>query len=698
MTDQSTVSRIARRWPLPGAVAAAIVLGAAALPAAAQGWWNLNWPCRRAVTVASFSPSKLPGSDVIVVTMPTAGLIADDGQDIRVVSVGGTEVPCRVLMVGPGDQVTVAFAARSSRDTRYHVYFGNRAAAPRKETLDIRRGVLLEVWRYTGGPIATLEQVRQTFERAASRPANFVGRGFRSRVFLGHNPFGPENRLASRFTAFFEVNDPGEFAFSISSQDASFLLIDEKLLVANGGHHWPQGDIRHRGSTRLDRGLHKLTLYHVCTQNNPVAVAAWQAPGEQRIWTIPASAFTGVHHAAPGAMERYGRGSGIDFLPRYGGEVFLANRYYQRWTFEALTVGQVPRSVDLLWDFGDGQKSGRPKVEHVYFTPGPYTVTLSAPKYPGALKQTNRIFVSRPWDQVAENKLDPVSLHAQIVSEYDFADLSAEGNAHAVLLLDRAAAAETVKQAALALVARDKGASGELMEEAMPLAEKALDPNQAARAYVRAAEITPGPAVKARFLVRAAQISLDRLNDPNQAMRLCQRAVRQYGPLTTDPAIRMAKVGLGDVWRVRGNLAEARRAYESAGLGGEVDPARLAIIKGDYARHVEDYVRKGLFTDARTYIDRWAANIPADKLEGYWSLLVVRKHLAAGEFDAAAREARVLVGANGASQYAPDLLLLASDALVKLKRPDEARAALRQIVQKYPESALAAQAARRLED
>lgn len=684
------------RWHIL-ALTLALLLAAAA-PASAQGWWNLNWTCRRAVTFPAFTPDKLPGHDVIVFTMPTAGQAADDGEDIRVVSIGGTEAPCRVLMAGPGDQVRVAFAPLNSRDRKYWVYFGNRSAGARKEALEIRRGVLLETWKYAGGPIAKLDDVRKTFDKAASKPSNFVGRGFRPSVFLGHNPFGPQNELASRFTAWFEVRTSGEHMFASSSQDASFLLVDDKLVVECGGHHPPHGDIRNRGSVTLDKGLHQLTFYHICTAGDPVAVAAWQQPGEQRIWAMPAEAFTKTIAAEPGPMERYGKSVGIDFLPKYGGESFIENRYYQRWTFESLAVGQLGRSVDFAWDFGDGQKSGRPSPEHVYLLPGEYTVTLTAKGVSGELRQTNRIFVTRPWDQVAENRLDLTSQHGQIVREYDFASLSPDATAHAIVLLDRAGATESVKRASLALVSGSKSASTDLMREAMPLAEAALDPAAAARAYIRAAEITPGPAVKAQFLVRAGQITLERLSDPNEAMKLHERAVRNYAAATTDPAIRMAKIGIGDVWRHRGKLEDARRAYASAGLGADVQPAKLAIAKGDFARHVEDYVRKGQFEDAQESIDDWAASVPLDKVEGYWSLLTARKHLTAGSPEKAAREARALVAVNPNSQYAPELLLLASEAYIKLTKPDESKAALRQIVEKYPESPLAAKAKKILGD
>ena len=55
-----------------------------------------------------------------------------------------------------------------------------------------------------------------------------------------------------------------------------------------------------------------------------------------------------------------------------------------------------------------------------------------------------------------------------------------------------------------------------------------------------------------------------------------------------------------------------------------------------------------------------------------------------------------LAKANPASNYAAQLLLLAADAYRRLGKDADAKAALKQVVEKYPESPLAAEAARML--
>jgi TolA-binding protein len=85
--------------------------------------------------------------------------------------------------------------------------------------------------------------------------------------------------------------------------------------------------------------------------------------------------------------------------------------------------------------------------------------------------------------------------------------------------------------------------------------------------------------------------------------------------------------------------------------------------------------------------------MPADKLEGFSTLLRARLLIAEKDYAAAAREAMSLVRVNPRSNYAPDLLKLAAAAYRESGNEDRAQESLRQLVENYPESPLAAEAA-----
>jgi len=663
----------------------------------AAGWWSLDFAYRRAVAVPETAFTKLPGDDIAVFTMFTAGLTKPDGADIRVATHDGRERPCRVLMYGPGDQARVAFALAKGV-TKYYVYFGAaKDIKPSSLKLDIQRGVLMETWAYDKGNIKQLPEVKAIFDDAKTP----LGCDFRDNIFLGYNPFGHENRIASRFTAWLNCPLDGDYIFASTSRDASFLLVDDTTVVDFGGGHEPSGDVRAKGTVTLKAGLHKMTYYHVNVHGDPVAVAAWKPPGGAKIWTIDAKDFAPVTQTIAGPLEQYGRDVTIDFTSTQMGEAFVFNRYYQRYGFKAVISGNLAHKPDWTWDFGDGQTDKDESVEHVYLRPGEYTVTLTTRGAAGEMKRVNKVFVQRPWGRVTKNDLDSVKVQAGIVGSYTYSKLPTAQVAEAMLLMDRAGRPADLILAGNALVGANE-AQAEDLDLTMPLYAGALvekkKVKEAAAALVKAASMTKNPGTQATMLTMAGQHLL-MLRDKDslaKALELFDQVVQKYESSTTVPAIRQAKIGIGDVWRSRMDADKARRAYEDAGDSQENTQVSGEMLRGDFERHIEEYLRTRDFGSAQEYLQKWENSFPADKMDGYWSMLKVKTCMAAAKYDDAVLECDVLVGVNPTSNYAAQLLMLQSEAYDKLKDPDKAKAALRRVMDQYKESPLAIEAAKKL--
>ena len=680
-----------RPWPLLAALAT-ILLAPAVAPA--QAWWNYDWPYRRAVDVKEVVKKNLPGENAAVVTMPTCGLTAADGSDIVVANASGQVVPHRVLMTGPGDTVRVAFALQGAIG-RYYVYFGN-PKPPKPAELELKRGVLLEMWAYAGGAIGNLKELQALF----AKPGKLIGRDFVPTVFLGHNPFGPQNQICSLFTGWLDATDDGEYVFSTSSQDASFLLVDGKLVVANGGLHPPQRRAVRTNKVALTRGLHELKVYHVNTTGDPVIMAAWQEPSAKRLWTIEPKSFAPIALGQPGMMEQYGKAADADFLPRHAGETFMAEVYYQRYAFEALVKGQGAAKPTIAWDFGDGQTAAGPKVEHVYLRNGPFKVTMTAKVGGETIARANRVYVTRPWDRVTESALDPVADHAGLVAGYDFTQADPADIAAAVALFQRAGMAKAVIRAGDALVKRD-AAPPEVLQDAVPVYADALaaagESARAVAACLKAAEMTKDPAAGAIVTVKGGRVALA-AGEADRAGAIFEQAIKKYAAATTHEAIREARIGTGDVWRIKGDYKKAMEAYDVARPAGKEGDEKLAVRKGDLTRHVEDYTQRKMFADAAEYLELLEQEFPADKLEGFSSLLRVRLEMAQKRYAPAAEEAEVLVRVNPQSNYAPELLMLAAEAYAAGGKKDVAARTLQRVADNYPESPLAAQAKKKLQE
>ncbi|MFP4354754.1 MAG: PKD domain-containing protein [Phycisphaerae bacterium] len=672
-----------------------LVVSVLAAPAgAAPAWWDLKWPFRRLITVPQPDQGRLGGQNIAVATFPTAGTIRPDAADIRVVSARGNLMDHRVLQVGPGDQVRIALAT-DGRESTYYVYTGNESAKAPGKQLQIRRGVLLETWAHRGYNPNSLQQA----EKLLARADKLLGRDLRTQIALGHNPFGPQSSVAQRLTGWFVAPAAGEYTFAVASRNASFVLINDQLLLDNGGSHRAQRDVSVRKSIRLAAGLHKISVLHVSNSGDPILVVAWKPAGTDQFAPMPPGAFAGFAESKPGPLERYGRASGVDFVPDHAGESWINDTYYQRYRFEALLVG---RRVEAKWqwDFGDGQSSDKPLTEHVYLLPGTYTVTLTARTGVGQLRRTNRIVVTRPWDRVTRNDLDRREAVGQIVAGYDFAALSAAANAHAVLLLAETGQDQAAQAAGSALIARDKAPGDLLAPAAMVYAEKLLaagQADQAAAALLQAAKIADAALWQAQLTNRAGRIVLSELHRPDRAAEIFQQSIDRFFPAAGADALRVARVGLADSYRAQGLRDKAIAAYAQA--GPRIPPAQRseAIYRGDLARHVEAYINGGKFAAAREYLQQWADDLPADKIDGYWSWMAVRLALAGRNYDEAIREAEILTTINVQSNYGAKLLMLARQAAIRAGKPAKGDALLQRIIKTFPESPLADEARRLLQ-
>ncbi len=675
-------------------VASAAALLCVAAEASAAGWWKYEWPFRREVTIPETQPTNLDGDDVAVFTMPTGGHIQPDGGDICVVAAGGDVMPSRVLMVGPGDTAKIAFAIRDGV-RKYHVYYGNPNAKPAKP-LEIKRGVLLEMWKFRGYPPKSLEDAEKFF--AAEK--EFVGRDFRENIFLGHDPFAPDAALAALYTAWFFAPQDGDYVFCSSSTNASFLLIDDNLAVDNGGPHRPQNTPVKQKTIRLKAGLHKLTYMHLTNGGDPIAVAAWKPPGGGRIWPMAAKNFAPVVLASFGPAEQYGKTLSIDFTPTHAGETFIDDRYVQRFTFAADKNGKAAGEVRWQWDFGDGQQASGEKVEHVYLADGEYTVRLSAKTRVGELTCTNVIVVSRPWDRITDRDIDGNAVHARIAAKYDFAKLSAAANANAVVLFDLASMSDELLRAGRAFVLRSGAGDADIRRVGLIYAATLVnsgEPALAVEALLKLAAMAKSPQISARALIYAGQVAVDELGDAKQAATIFNDVAENYHGRVDGQTIRLGLIGVGDVRRAEGDYAKAKDSYEQAGMRFDTASGGTEFHRGNFARSIEDFIRRREYDAADEYLAAWASAIPTDKLEGYWSLLKVRQLFARGRNSAAVIEAETLVRVNPRSDYAAELLMIAARSYRKMGRREKSVEMLKKITGDYPESPLAAEASKLLE-
>jgi len=686
-----SIIRVMRNRDRLSASLVVMIAGLATQPARSDQtpWWNRQWSWRRAV-LAEPAKTPWPGAEVCHVVLPTHGIVGGPAPSVRVVTAGGKETPHRIMKRGPGDRLRLCFAMLPNAK-KYFVYCGNQKAEPAETDWRPQRGLVLTGWKYRGGAIGDLAQTLETFGKAEP----LQGMRFVPNVFLGHNPFGPTGDTCHKYEGWLICPETGSYVFATSSDDASFLLIDDEQVVAWPGQHRWRADAKHQGIAELTEGLHKFTYYHVNVGRYGGAVAAWQPPGQERITVIPPASFAPVVEGRLGDLDHVSRRFQADFVFEQLGEAFFADRHSYRYRFTA-KLPKPSANVKLAWDFGDGTTSRQRDPEHVYLRSERYRITLAVSTVGQTSKLSNRLAVQRDWDRVATGETAAAALHARIVSEYPFEAMAAADLAVAVQLLRRAGELDICLAAGRAMIdqcndLKPKQLAPYFDEVIQAARSVSSDPQRAVELCHRLEQASKDPAIRAHACAVEGGLWLAHDVDLQKAEDAFQRVLGEYAERAGRDDVRRARIGMGDIARQRGDLVSAERHYHAAELLGRAD--QQAANRGHFARTVEDYLRRGEWTAAQQLLNQWEWSCPTDKLTGSTTLLRARCLVAEGSRGEASEEARLLVEVNPHSARAPELLMLIADVELACGRPAGARQSLERILREHPTSSLRAQAA-----
>lgn len=679
---------------------------------------------------------------VVVVEFLHHGQITPDGKNVVVATKDEKLVPSRVLQLGPGDFCRLAFETVSEKKN-YAIFYGGDAANVTQPAWTRNDGLLLETRVYKDCNLNSFESVRDAFN-ASTR----IGSDYVSSVSHASNPFSlkPEPFL-SRYSGNLHVPSNGTYGFVISSQDCSFLVIDDKVVAAEPGAHPPryQAPPGSRKDIELTAGTHKFEYYHAATGPAAMMLAAWEpSPPEAKPkpQAIPPETFhaAAIGRAEAGPVSLRTARLVPDFTFHIVGDVPLPDNPTPlvAVTFTDRSPPALITKSTLEWDFGDGQTAETTPPSHVYLHPGLYTVKLTVKRGGKPFETTNRIYVDRPFlaghDAAKAPKLDdflpilatynPKRIDAaglkQLVAAYQWkidllnaspppktagpATEEPAKDSHKLREQEAARQVEIRKYAELAVIAgkaafleEDTAAQGDddlyqLASLVGPLARIRLgDSLLAGHLWAGAVRRISKPELKVQCELEAADIAVNDLGNLKAAKAFLDAASTRISKEATGPLPSRLYRVWGDYFAADGKGEDARKAYLEAEvhLASTRNNTTRTAWQGAHSRSTEHFLRSNELDRAITEIRVWERDFPADKLDGYLTLLYARYWAAREMYPQAIALSEQLLAVNPASPYIDQLLLLAADCEVKRGQRDRALATLHTLLKEYPGSPLA---------
>jgi len=312
-------------------------------------------------------------------------LIADDGRDVRVMDEQGRTVkhqwvnPQGELETDPfakGRHPRLQFEIADPAVKTYLIYFGNPKAPAEPGKWDKKVGALTLETRVN--PRKRLPNNWRDMTALVAASHWKYGEGPRRQINDPENPFGPSQNYISIYRGAIFCPVAGAYTFATDSDDASFMLINGRIVVQWPGGHSPSGRFDHYGTVSLPAGVHRVEYYHVQSGGGSLARAGWRPPGATGFDIIPEEAFVREIRTRTVIVEKKARSLNAFFAYdmvqslQFGG----TGPVFTTVSFRDLSRSAHAKVVAWAWDFGDGAASDEQNPRHVFSGALERTVSL----------------------------------------------------------------------------------------------------------------------------------------------------------------------------------------------------------------------------------------------------------------------------------------------------------------------------------
>ena len=615
-----------------------------------------------------------------------------------VTNAAGKAVPSKVLLNMELGKLMMTFDAAGGGKFTLH-YGGSGSAARSTKRWDPTPSLLMEVRSKPDGSLSSASAVKKIFNEGKPQGMMFV-----PNIFHGFNLFGPNEAFLTRYSGELNIAEDVEYRVFTASCDGSFVFIDDQPAFQWAGAHSADGGLygQFGRDMHLIKGKHKIEYWHgylgttargrgKTTPAQACMALGWQKKPAKKTdpWVpVPAGAFVHTPMATAGVPVRKDGSLGAHFTFYQDTLLTYEKWQYVRYNFTSRVSGKAD---SLVWDFGDGVTSSENNVSHVFTDIGPYRVKLTVKA--GEKSDVCEIEVPflTPMSNAVINDLPTAKSFAGIVGTYPFDKLPAKVLGRCFELVDTLE--QPLKLQRMAEVLYTKYPGGPLARRVKRILVKCYSINDPKKALPLLQELADsGDPSAQEAKVDLLELYLYRFHDYEKVKKLAESYIASNAKESTIALI--ARVKMGDVYLVQGDIKKAEEAYRAAQAisYGEMDRREIDVRASGHAEIVSSHINTGKLRAAREAIIDWEAQFPVSKITGDFILISSRYWEAVGDPQRALDEMGALLKINPLTPYLPQIEYRMGNAFRDLGQPGKARALYEKVIKEYPNNPVCAEA------
>ncbi|MGB8353622.1 MAG: tetratricopeptide repeat protein [Chthoniobacteraceae bacterium] len=648
--------------------------------AADTPWSVVDAPYRATVTLQT--PAKFPDAG-IAIQLPEFGQTRPDLGDVLLLDAKGRMQPLAATWRGEG-QTALLLAKELNPGQQYYLYFGGGSIRSMQKW-EPKTSLLMETRRLPeNAKFDAWPDMQKTWNAATV----VDGAGFVPSIYQAANPFGESANFVTHYTGWLQTSGSGGVTLYTLSSDASFVLVNDQFEFAWPGIHSPRADTAtlHSKKIPVTSEFTRIDYYHAKVGNgDPATVLGWQRNGKTE--AIPPDAWLHPGTAQLGKIEqRHGWP-----IPIVKAQADSYIGYADQWFFDAkFTLPDAnTEGWTVEWQFDDGATVTGTDSRRIIVESRQHTVTVKLHRGNDVVSGEARFTFPDNIYAASINNPGDMAHYLDLLATETPSQLSKPTlNADMTLLCDFGTDTQIAKFAT-AWLSKNPTPDDPLWLPAQLARLRALassDPKQAL-AELRAID----PLARNKYALQFNTLELDfmvfYLHDPAVA----DLANRMAFANPNSDSERIAKIRVGDSYRLAGHYPQAAEQYQSVQkmIVDESGGRKLPAQDQAYSITIKGLIDQGLRREASAQLQEWESKHPMAKLDSDYLLLRGRLLNEFGRWDEALAELDSFKKMQPDSPYCIDADFYRAQAIDGLGRKDEAQKIWNQIAKDYPNHDLA---------